>query len=203
MKKRNWLLSASLSLALTLSQSRAQEPTYPTPTDTAPGPELFQVQADQPGGAAPATPAPATPTPADQTAAATPTPADLTTSPTEAGNSPMEMIGDFPPCPVLFRFTPIQVRELNVSSSSSNPNLLQSSSGSNSAAVTALSTRGFKVADNQSAAPMDRVYFSFNDYENLWNKAFQSPTFGVNPWRFFRKPLVWRRRSGTATLPSG
>lgn len=48
------------------------------------------------------------------------------------------------------------------------------------------SVRGFKIADNQSPAPQDRVFFSFNDFTNVnkaVNKAFGSPVAGIQVYR--------------------
>jgi hypothetical protein len=49
------------------------------------------------------------------------------------------------------------------------------------------SARSFKIADNQSPMPQDRVYFTFNDFNNLnaaLNKKFESPVDELRAYRY-------------------
>jgi hypothetical protein len=49
------------------------------------------------------------------------------------------------------------------------------------------STRGFKIADNQSPMPQDRVYFTFNYFNNLnaaLNRKFESPVDQLRAYRY-------------------
>ena len=49
------------------------------------------------------------------------------------------------------------------------------------------SVRGFKIAENQSPVPQDRVFFSFNYFDNVnnqLNKVFQAPIKGVEIYRY-------------------
>jgi hypothetical protein len=49
------------------------------------------------------------------------------------------------------------------------------------------SARGFKVADNESPEPRDRVYFSFNYFDNLFSSANRSTGAGVHNVLAFRE----------------
>jgi hypothetical protein len=49
------------------------------------------------------------------------------------------------------------------------------------------SVRGFKIADNQSPYPQDRVFFSFNYFDNVnarLNRFFQAPITNVSVFRY-------------------
>ncbi|MGP0066723.1 MAG: hypothetical protein ACLQGP_24425 [Isosphaeraceae bacterium] len=49
------------------------------------------------------------------------------------------------------------------------------------------STRGFKISDNQSPMPQDRVYFTFNYFNNLnaaLDKRFESPVDNLRAYRY-------------------
>jgi hypothetical protein len=56
------------------------------------------------------------------------------------------------------------------------------------AAALVPSVRGFKVSENQSPVPQDRIYFSFNYYDNLnadINRRLNSPLYDMNVYRYF------------------
>jgi hypothetical protein len=49
------------------------------------------------------------------------------------------------------------------------------------------SVRGFKIAENQSPIPQDRVFFGFNFYDDVskqLNKVFESQIKGVQIYRY-------------------
>ena len=134
--------------------------------------------ASRPAAKTPATPAPAAPTsPALPTARAPETvatsepagappasAADLTTAATEAGSSPPELLGDVPPFPAR----------------------VLSPAGSGSSALLP-SARGFKIADNESPQPRDRVYFSFNYFDDLYGSANRDRGAPIRNIRVYRE----------------
>jgi len=69
------------------------------------------------------------------------------------------------------------------------------------------SVRGFKIADNQSPVPQDRVYFTFNffnDVNNRLNNAFETAFTGVQIYRYiwgFEKTFNDGRGSFGMQLP--
>jgi hypothetical protein len=103
-----------------------------------------------------------------QTAAPRPTPApddDLTRSPRTPDTPPPEMLGDLPP----FR-------------------LLLAGAATARSALVLPSTRGFKICDNESPQPLDRVYVSFNYFDNLF-KQFNLGPIAAKDIKVYRETL--------------
>jgi hypothetical protein len=151
--------SAFLSLALAGYSSWGAEPVgsaaFPPAALPEPGIVLLQQPAAPPRpvpapAVTPPRPTPPRPTPAPplQTALSTPAAEDLTSAPTGAGASPPELLGHGPPSPTFF---PLHA-------------------GAPGGAVLP-SPRTFQIADNESPQPLDRVYFSFNYFDNLFQSA--------------------------------
>jgi hypothetical protein len=95
--------------------------------------------------------------------AAAPAAEDLTSAPTEAGGTPPEMLGDVPPLPVLVP------------------------APAGHGVVVVPSTRSFKVADNQSPDAQDRVYVSFNYFDNLFVSANRSAGTDLHNLQVYRE----------------
>jgi hypothetical protein len=87
-----------------------------------------------------------------------------------------EMLGDVGPTPGNFR--PLIF--------SSNGQQINSSSPSSSTVV-APRLRGFKVSDDESAVPQDRVYFSFNNYSDVFSSTNQALGGGLKSINFSRE----------------
>lgn len=49
--------------------------------------------------------------------------------------------------------------------------------------------RGFKIADNQSVRPVDRVYYDFNFFDNVWQKVNERNQNGINRIQIYRHLL--------------
>ena len=47
--------------------------------------------------------------------------------------------------------------------------------------------RGFKIADNQSPLPVNRVYYDFNYFDNVWQKVNQTEQNGIDRVRIYRQ----------------
>jgi hypothetical protein len=75
------------------------------------------------------------------------------------------MLGDLPPFPVLIP--------------------LATSRGTG--VVVLPTTRGFKIADNESPEPRDRAYFSFNGFDNLYRSVIRRAGGGVHRVQVFRE----------------
>jgi len=212
MKNRSWYVSALLGLALVWSQTRGGEPVFPFPPASPPIPDLLLIRMQQPGSTQPGSAQPGTGQPgtgqpgagqpganqpgADASAAASNTgqqtannPAasnDLPAPSTELTNSAPEMLGDLIPYPMLFQRTITTV----TSSSSQNSS---SSSVSSTSRVVLPAMSDFKVADNQSARPLDRVYFSFNGYNNFYNNVNQSLGSGISNVRIYQETFGFEK----------
>jgi hypothetical protein len=91
-------------------------------------------------------------------------PSDLTNPATDVGEAPPEMIGDLPPLPVV----------VPPSTPGGKPAVLPSA-------------RGLKVADNQSPDTLDRVYLSFNYFDNLYGASNRSLGSDVRNPRVFQE----------------
>jgi len=69
------------------------------------------------------------------------------------------------------------------------------------------SVRGFKIAENQSPAPQDRVFFSFHDFTDLngpLNRRFEAPVNNLRAYRYifgFEKTFDGGRGSFGVRLP--
>jgi hypothetical protein len=76
------------------------------------------------------------------------------------------MLGDVPPSPAA---------------------TLATKPGGTGGTVVLPSTRGFKIADNESPEPRDRVYFSFNYFDNLFGPANRAVGSGLHNLRVYRE----------------
>ena len=90
-------------------------------------------------------------------------------------NETPTLLGDMSPLTVLER---ARATTLATVPSPFPPHHLPKPPSPKVASSLAPSARGFKIADNQSPMPQDRVYFTFNYFNNLnaaLNKRFESP----------------------------
>ena len=158
----------------------AADPVFPLPPGWTAVPDVVLVQGTAPGGGAGAA--------GSSTAAGTSGRDSLTSAPTDAGSSPPEMLGDLPPLPMVFRSSSQSSSSVvlfaNNFNSSSN-----SSSSSGSRGPILPSNREYKIGDNDSPRPRDRVYFSFNEYDNYFNSSNPTGPGGIRNIQIYRETL--------------
>lgn len=53
--------------------------------------------------------------------------------------------------------------------------------------------RGFKIADNQSPRPVNRVYYDFNFFDNVWQSVNQRNQNGINRVQIYRQLLGFEK----------
>ncbi len=125
----------------------------------------------QPGLAAAPTPSPERPAAAD----------DLSSF---QGYDPLPLLGDLSPGTVL---EPVRAHSLQSIQGPFPPSPLPKPPKPRVPSALAPSTRGFKIGENQSPMPQDRVYFTFNDFNNLnaaLNRRFEAPVDNVQAYRY-------------------
>jgi hypothetical protein len=108
---------------------------------------------------------------------------DATTAPGAPRLGFLQMIGDVQP--ISIRAAPA-VPTVPAPPSPFPPKTPPNPPNPRSASALASSVRGFKIAENQSPQPQDRVFYSFNYYNNLnaaTNKRFDTPINNVNAYR--------------------
>ena len=219
MRSRNLIVSAGLGMILAGSVTQAQEPVAIDPVEVAQAPRPAQVPAPAqvPPRPAATTPAPAQaptagPSPAASAAFAAPAPTLfgpsgagglLGTSSFSSGSNP-QMIGDQAPFMVKQQITlpqpPALPRPTPPGAPPTTPN-------PSKATAFVPSVRGFKAAENQSPAPQDRVFFTFNyfgDLNGAVNKRFESPVDNLRAYRYifgFEKTFDEGRGSVGVRLP--
>jgi hypothetical protein len=144
-------------------------------------------------GPAPAQPTAAATTPAQPGAAATSPAAsdsesvrsvDEILSGISSGGEP-QMIGDMSPLTVVQRT--LAAQQQPTLPQPFPPHKLPKPPSPRVASSLAPSTRGFKIGENQSPMPQDRVYFTFDYFNNLnaaLNKRFEAPVDNLQAYRY-------------------
>jgi hypothetical protein len=99
-------------------------------------------------------------------------------------SEPLTMLGDMSPLTFLqrIRATPLQTPQPPFP-----PNPIPRPPGRRIAAALSPTVRSFKIADNQSPMPQDRVYFAFNYFDDVnaaLNRRFQSPLEQMRAYRY-------------------
>jgi hypothetical protein len=174
----------------------------PVPAASPPAPtEGISTTPSQPPAATPPASAPATAGAAQPSAGATtptqPSSAEPSTAASESTTSLQEqlrgiggdiepqMIGDMSPLTVMQRA--VAAQPLQTLPSPFPPGKLPKPPPARAASSLAPSTRGFKIADNQSPLPQDRVYFTFDYFNNLnsaQNRQLKSPLTNMQAYRY-------------------
>ena len=159
-------------------QSQATVPGGPTSGGTPAGGSTSSDGASGPSGRSAPSASPASPLavpPAGMTGSGNTIPGDVTSPALSSGlgggiggtgSSYFQMLGDQPPIArTLATILPKPPSPPNPNTPPAPPRFARG--GAYRAVAVLPSVRGFKIAENQSPAPMDRIYYSFNYYDDL------------------------------------